>query len=95
MKLGSALLVSALIICAFAVLSFCKQGEVVDRMVGSVERCERLGGAAESLFHATIKADSGSYIIAKLPGCEVGAEVTILVKRGALFFNTVFAAQPK
>ncbi len=95
MKLGSALIICALIICAYAVLSFSKKGEVVGTMVGNVERCERLGGAAESLSHATIKADSGRYIIAKLPGCEVGADVTILVKRGALFFNTVFAAQPK
>ena len=94
MKLRLALLATALLIAAYAALSFYKSGEVLGSVAGRVERCERLGGAAQNLFHATIKAEDGRYMIAKLPGCQPGAEVTILLKRGALFFNTVFAAEP-
>ena len=78
----------------FALLSFNKNGEILKRMAGQVQKCNALsGGNANALSHATIKTEQGNYIIATLNNCTSGAEVTVLIKRGALYFNTVYAAQ--
>ncbi len=101
-KIG--LLVSAilLLLCFFAALSFFKSGEVIKTMAGKVQRCEVLGGGkvkslsnteSHAIFHATIKAKNGSYIIANLEDCRSGMDVNILIKRGALYFNTLYAAE--
>lgn len=83
-----------LILCFFAILSFAKNGEILGTMTGEVQKCEVLGEAKMgSLTHATIKSETGSYIIASLVSCSPGAEVTIVIKRGALYFNTVYAAE--
>ena len=83
-----------LILCVFAILSFVKSGEVLRTMRGEVQNCEVLGEEKMgSLSHATIKSDAGNYIIASLTDCSPGAEVTILIKRGALYFNIVYAAE--
>lgn len=63
-------------------------------MGGEVKKCDILGeDNMQSLTHATIRSETGSYIIASLNDCSPGAEVTIVVKRGALYFNTVYAAE--
>ena len=63
-------------------------------MKGEVQRCEILGGSkVEPLTHATIKSENGSYIIASLNGCDPGIAVIIIIKRGALYFNTVYTAE--
>ena len=78
----------------FAILSFNKNGEVLSVMSGEVQRCETLGGSqTESMSHATIKTDNGSYIIARLGSCSPGVKVSVLIRRGALYFNTVYAAE--
>ena len=93
-KLGLWLSGVFLILCFFAILSFAKNGEVLRTMRGEVQKCEALGeGKMGSLTHATIKSETGSYIIASLIGCRPGAEVTIVIKRGALYFNIVYAAE--
>lgn len=76
----------------YATLSYRSSGEVLRTMSGTVERCEQLGGAAK-LHHATLKAENGTYIIASLAECRPGMKVSILIKRGALYFNTVYAAE--
>ena len=38
------------------------------------------------------KDENGNYIIASVKPCSPGSKVTVLIKRGALYFNTVFAA---
>jgi len=81
-------------LCLFAVLCFTKRGDVLEVMQGDVQKCEVLGGgAAGKLSHATIKSKNGSYIISSLRDCNPGAEVNIMIKRGALFFNTIYAAE--
>ena len=63
-------------------------------MKGEVQRCEVLGGGdAESMTHATIRAENGSYLIASLMHCSPGMTVKVFIKRGALYFNTVYAAE--
>lgn len=88
------ILVILALLCLFTALSFTKSGEVLAVMTGDVQKCEFLGGGtAEKLPHATIKSKNGSYIIASLRDCSPGAEVNIFIKRGALFFNTIYATQ--
>lgn len=82
------------LLCLFAALSFTNSGEVLQVMSGDVQKCEVLGGSAvEKISHATIKSEDGSYIISSLRHCKPGATVNIFIKRGALFFNTLYAAE--
>jgi hypothetical protein len=82
------------LLCLFAALSFTKSGEVLEVMTGDVQKCEVLGGGTvKTLSHATIKSNNGSYIISSLRDCNPGAEVNIFIKRGALFFNTIYTAE--
>ena len=83
-----------LLLSFFAFLSFNKNGEIIKSMGGEVQKCTALsGGKPNPLSHATIKTRQGNYIIAALDNCKAGSTVTILIKRGALYFNTVYAAE--
>jgi len=83
-----------LLLCGFALLSFSHSGEILKTGEGTVYQCAQLSGAnTTSLFHATIEDKSGAFIIASLKDCKPGAKVTVLIKRGALYFNTVYAAE--
>ena len=93
MKLTGALLGALVLLCVFAALSFYKNGETISTMSGEVQKCEVLGGGeVEPLFHATIKTEHGRYVIASLSNCSPGDEVIVSIKRGALYLNTVYAA---
>ena len=83
-----------LLLSCFALLSFNKNGEVLTSMTGEVQNCSALsGGNGNALAHATIKTQQGNYIIAALNNCKAGTTVTVFIKRGALYFNTVYAAE--
>jgi hypothetical protein len=85
---------SLLLLGFFTALCISKSGEVLEVMVGEVQKCETLGGGnMEGILHATIKADNGSYIISSLRSCNPGARTEIYVKRGALYFNSVYATE--
>lgn len=63
-------------------------------MNGEVQKCETLGKEQTKTFvHATIRSEQSAYIIAKLNNCRPGQDVKIIVKRGALYFNTVYFAE--
>ena len=88
------LLGAIVVVVFFAILSYTSKGEVLNRMKGEVQKCEVLGEESMgSLVHATIRSEQGNYIIANLDECSPGMEVNIIVKRGALYFNTVFATE--
>lgn len=94
LKLRWAILGTLLLLCFFAALSFNKSGETLATLKGEVTKCAVLSGATtQPIFHATIKDEKGNYVIASLKHCKPQAEVTILIKRGAVYFNTVYAAE--
>lgn len=93
MKFAYSLLAIVLLLGGYGTLAYLKRGEVLHVQPGVVTQCVRLGGADSSRFHATIKAETGSYIIAELADCRADREVSVLIRRGALYFNTVYAAQ--
>lgn len=93
MKPALTLLAILLLLAGYAVLAYQSRGEVLHSQQGRVEQCVRLGGSGGVRFHATIKAENGSYVIAELPDCRADSAVTVLTRRGALYFNTVYAAQ--
>lgn len=69
-------------------------GKTLKVMEGVVEHCGLLGGNnIQIISHATIKTELGAYIISSLSECRSGAAVTISVKRGILFFNSIYAAE--
>ena len=81
-----------LLLCLFATLSVYTSGEVLRKMEGNIQKCGILGGnTLETVSHATIRSENGHYIIASSRNCSVGKKVTVLIKRGALYFNTVYA----
>lgn len=86
---------AALLLIAFTALSMSKRGETLQELSGEVKKCSVLGGGNNKaqLSHATIKVDDGRYIIASLKNCSPNRKVTVLIKRGELFFNTVYAAE--
>ena len=93
LKLRWAILGALLLLSLFATLSFTKNGETLATLKGEVTICAVLSGATtEPIFHATIKDEKGNYVIASLKHCKPKAEVTILIQRGAVYFNTVYAA---
>ncbi len=84
-----------IILCLFAALSSAKRGEILQVKAGVIEKCDTLsGGQGQSMTHATIKDEDGNYVIASLQPCIPDANVSLFIKRGALYFNTVFAAKP-
>lgn len=83
-----------LLLCFFTILCVSKSGEILKVMEGEVKKCDILGsGNVELMSHATIKVESGGYVISSLRSCNPGAGVKIYVKRGVLYFNTVFATE--
>jgi hypothetical protein len=85
---------SLLLLGVFTTLCISKSGEILEVMAGEVQKCETLGGGnIEGMSHATIKVDDGSYIISSLRSCNPGARTEIYVKRGALYFNSVYATE--
>jgi hypothetical protein len=85
---------SLLLLGFFTALCISESGEILEVMVGEVNKCEILGGGnIEGMSHATIKAENGSYIISSLRNCKPGKRTKIYVKRGALYFNTVYATE--
>ena len=93
MKFAYSLLAIAVLLIGYGTLAWQNSGEVLHTQAGVVKQCVRLGGADSARFHATIKTDSGSYIIADLPDCRADRDVSVLTRRGALYFNTVYSAQ--
>jgi hypothetical protein len=87
-----AILGTVLVLGFYAVLCIGKKGEVLGLMSGIVQRCETLGkSSAEVMSHATIKLENGSYVISSLKDCNRDMTVSVYVKRGALYFNTLYA----
>jgi hypothetical protein len=85
---------SLLLLVFFTTLCISKSGEILKVMAGDVQKCETLGGGSiEGMSHATIKAENGSYIISSLRSCTPGTRTEIYVKRGALYFNTVYSTE--
>ena len=79
----------------FTTLALSKRGEILQERSGKVAKCSILGGGDKAqLAHATIKTDDGDYLIASLKKCSPNREVTIFIRRGALYFNSVYAAEP-
>jgi hypothetical protein len=83
-----------LLLVIFTALCISKSGEILEVMAGEVKKCETLGGGnIEGMSHATIKVENGSYIISSLRSCKPGKITEIYVKRGVLYFNTVYATE--
>ena len=84
-----------LLLLCFALLCYSKSGETLMQVRGEVKKCETLGaGQQTALTHATIEDENGNFIIATLDACVTDTPVVITIQRGALYFNTVYAAQP-
>jgi hypothetical protein len=78
----------------FTLLCINKKGEVLEQLVGDVQRCEMLGGSQQDdVAHATIKIPNGSYVISGLKNCEEGTTTSIYLRRGALYFNSQYTTQ--
>ncbi|ARN74022.1 hypothetical protein [Oceanicoccus sagamiensis] len=93
-KLSWLIAIALILLSLFAFLSYSKSGEVRNTLSGQIKKCEVLrGSSTEPLSHATIEDQTGNYIIASVADCKAGADVTIFIQRGALYFNTVFAAE--
>ncbi|EIF44599.1 MAG: hypothetical protein ACJA1T_000016 [Zhongshania aliphaticivorans] len=85
-----------LILGVYVAICITANGETLKVMTGVIEKCAVLGGkSAEAHSHATIKTSSGSYLISSVSSCSVGSDVTIFVKRGILYFNTIYVAEIK
>lgn len=95
MSLRLSLVLVILLLMAYGVLCYVKAGEVLQTQSGQVARCEQLGGARDKVYHATVRTEKGSYLIAKLATCQPDTVIKVLVKRGALYFNTVYVAEPR
>ena len=95
MSLRYSLIGSMLILIAYGVLCYMKAGEVLQSQLGTIVRCEQLAGATDTVYHATVRTEHGQYLIAKLTDCQSSESINVLVKRGALFFNTVYEAVPR
>ncbi|MFT5574763.1 MAG: hypothetical protein ACI89D_000274 [Bermanella sp.] len=94
MNLPLTMLVTALLLGSYAVMCIHSSGETLKVMKGVIEKCEFLGGGtSKSISHATIKTETGSYIISSVSECSPGAEVNIFINRGILYFNSIYAAE--
>lgn len=79
---------------SYVAICIYNNGETLKVMSGVIEKCEILGGRkSDSISHATIKMESGSYIISSISDCRVDLGVNVFVKRGALYFNSVYVAE--
>ena len=78
----------------YATLCISKSGERLEVITGKVQSCDTLGGGKiEGISHATIKTNSGHYIISPLRNCSPRMKVEVYLNRGALYFNTVYATE--
>ena len=85
---------TVLLLCFFTALCIGKKGEVLGIMSGIVQKCETLGKSnAKVISHATIKLENDSYVISSLKDCNRDMAVNVYVKRGALYFNTLYATE--
>jgi hypothetical protein len=83
-----------LILGFYTSLCISKHGEVLNVIAGEVQKCDTLGGTKmEGMSHATIKTADGKYIISSLKNCVPATSTEIHLKRGALYFNTVYASE--
>ena len=89
------LFLGGLLLCTAAVVAINSYGEVVQIIPGNIQRCEHLGGGDKSLPHATIKTESGRYVITRFKGCAAGTDVKVLVKRSVFYFNTIYTAEAR
>ncbi len=93
-KLRWIIFLVALFLCLIAVFSFNKSGETLRVIKGDIQGCVYLGGGgAESIPHATIKTENDTYVTTIFQDCRAGTKVNVLVKRGILYFNTVYVAE--
>lgn len=93
-KLRWIIIITALFLSAYLAICIRSNGETLQVLSGVVEKCDLLGGSgATPVSHATIKTETGGYIISSVSECGPGARVNIYIKRGALYFNTVYAAE--
>ena len=93
-KIRWLLLLAVLFLCFIIVFAINSNGEVLRVIKGDIHTCEYLGGGkAGSIPHATIKTEHGHYVTAGVDGCSPGKRVNILVKRGVLYFNTIYVAE--
>ena len=87
-------MVVTLFLSAYVAICIQGGGETLEVMNGVIEKCEILGGRkTDNISHATIKLESGNYIISSVSGCAVGADVNIYRNRGALYFNSIYVAE--
>lgn len=85
---------SLLLLGLYTTLCISKNGERLEIIMGEVQKCDTLGGGKiEGMSHATIKTESGSYIISTLRSCQPGVRTEIYLNRGALYFNTMYATE--
>ena len=57
------------------------------------QNCNALSdGNVNALSHAIIKTEQGNYTIASLNNFKPRSMVTVFIRRGVFYFNTVFAA---
>jgi len=83
-----------LLVGIYATACVIKNGERLDVIVGEVQQCDTLmGSTLKEMSHATIKTESGDYVIATLRNCAAGLTTEIYINRGALYFNTVYATE--
>ncbi len=93
-SLRQTILATALLLSCYGALCMYSKGETLAVKQGIIEKCELLGGGqSELISHATIRTESGAYLISSITDCETGAAVNIFIKRGILYFNSVFAAE--
>ncbi|WP_320838211.1 hypothetical protein [Zhongshania sp.] len=93
-SLAKIVFATMVILGAYVAMCITGNGETLKVMTGVIEKCAVLGGkSAEAYSHATIKTSSGSYLISSVSSCSAGRDVNIFVKRGILYFNTIYVAE--
>lgn len=84
----------ALFFFSYAMLAIDKNGEILKVIKGDIQGCEYLaGGGIEPMPHATIKTENDTYVTTIFQDCRSGTKVNVFVKRGILYFNTVYIAE--
>lgn len=92
--LKKAILLALMLLSFYIVICIRSSGDTLEQMTGVIEQCVILGGnTRDRLSHATIKVDSGSYLISSVSECRVGERINVFVKRGMLYFNSIYVAE--
>ncbi|GEM_PF-819384 len=93
-RLGGLILLAVISVGLMAWIAARHNGEILSVARGEIQKCEYLGGGkSESLPHATIKTESGDYLVSKFAHCRAGIDVNVFVRRGMLYFNTRYSAE--